>query len=78
MSNFNEYDQHDAVGLAELVNKGEVTPTELLETAISVAEQVNPEINAIVTKCYDEAREAAKMSLTDSPIACVPFLIKYL
>jgi Asp-tRNA(Asn)/Glu-tRNA(Gln) amidotransferase A subunit family amidase len=76
MSDFKEYDQIDAVGLAELVSKGEVTQTELLEKAISVAEQVNPKINAIVTKCYDAARESAKSPLPDSPIAGVPFLIK--
>jgi len=76
MSDFNEYDQYDAVGLAELVSKGEVTQTELLEKAISVSEQVNPIINAVVAECHDEAREAAKLPLPDSPIAGVPFLIK--
>ena len=28
---FSEYDQHDAVGLAECVAQGEVSPEELLE-----------------------------------------------
>jgi amidase/6-aminohexanoate-cyclic-dimer hydrolase len=76
MSNFNEYDQYDAVGLAKLVRDGELTQAELLETAIAVADRVNPQINAIVTECHDEARESAKSPLPDSAIAGVPFLIK--
>lgn len=76
MSDFKEYDRYDAVGLAELVRNKEITQAELLEKAISIAEQVNPAINAIVTKCFDAARETAKLPLPDSAIAGVPFLIK--
>ena len=41
MSDFKEYQDYDAVGLSELVRSGEVTQTDLLEKAISLAEEVN-------------------------------------
>jgi amidase len=34
MSGFADYEQYDALGLAELVRRGKVTPAELLEAAI--------------------------------------------
>lgn len=44
---FEEYRKHDAVGLAGLVSKGEVTPPELLEVAVSRMAAVDPKINAV-------------------------------
>ncbi len=76
MTDFAEYDQYDAVGLAELVRNKEVTPVELLEKAISVAEQVNPDLNAIVCRCDESAFETAQQPLPDTPVSGVPFLIK--
>ena len=55
---FEEYRKHDAVSLAELIAKREVSAKEVLEAAIARAEQVNPAINAIVHKQYDQARKA--------------------
>ena len=45
---FEEYRKHDAVSLARLIAKREVSAREVLETAITRAEEVNPAINAIV------------------------------
>lgn len=79
---FDEYVQHDATGLAELVQKGEVTPTELLETAITRAEAVNPHLNALVTPLYEQGRAMAlELSTPESPherapFRGVPFLLK--
>jgi amidase len=70
-----EYLQHDGVGLAELVRRGEVTASELLEAAIRRAEAVNPRLNAIVIPMYEIARERAAGALA-GPFAGVPFLIK--
>ena len=53
----NDYQQYDAVALAELVKKGETTASELVNAAIDRAESINPTINAIVTPMYDAARE---------------------
>ncbi len=73
---FNEYRQHDALGLAELVKKGAVTPEALLELAIQRTEAINPSINAVIHKLYDEARAAAPKVDHKAPFAGVPFLVK--
>jgi amidase len=74
--NFQEYRKHDATALAELIKKKEVTPQELLDIAIKRAEEVNPKINAVVTKLYDLGKEQIKTLDPDAPLAGVPFLIK--
>ncbi len=74
---FDEYVQHDALGLAELIRSGEVQPTELLDLALARAAQVNPALNAIVTPLHDAARaRCAQPFVADAPFAGVPFLIK--
>ena len=70
------YSNYDAVGLAELVASGQVTPAELLEEAIRRVERVNGEINAVVYPYYDEARERALSGLPEGPLQGVPFLLK--
>jgi amidase len=71
-----EYSDYDAVGLAELIRKREVTPAELVEAAIERIERHNPTLNAVVFKGYEDARRDAKASLADGPFRGVPFLIK--
>lgn len=66
----------DATSQAELVRKKEVKPIELVEAAIDRIEKVNPQINAVVTKMYDEARTAANATPNEAPFAGVPFLLK--
>ena len=44
---FEDYRAHDAVGLAELVARREVSGAELLETAAARMAEVNPKINAV-------------------------------
>jgi amidase len=66
----------DAVGLGGLVNQGEVTPAELVDAAIARAETVNPAINAIAERLYDQARETAARVDRALPLAGVPFAIK--
>ena len=66
----------DATAQAELVRKKEVKPIELIEAAIGRIEKVNPRINAIVTKMYDQARAEANTASSDAPFAGVPFLLK--
>jgi amidase len=71
-----DYPAYDAVGLAELVRRGEVTPLELLEAAIARTEQLNPELNAVIYRMYAHARELATRPLPDGPFRGVPFLLK--
>ncbi|HEX3916689.1 MAG TPA: amidase family protein [Caulobacteraceae bacterium] len=70
-----DYSDYDGVGLAALVRKGEVTPGELVEAAITRIERHNPAINAVVYKPYDEARAKAD-NLPDGPLRGAPFLVK--
>jgi amidase len=76
MSSFDDYARYDGLGLAELVRKKEVKPAELVEEAIRRIEQLNPQINAVVHKMYDLARQAADGDLPDGPFTGVPFLLK--
>lgn len=66
----------DAVALAELVRRGEVSPAELVDEAINRIEKLNPELNAVITPLFDEARAAARGELPDGPFRGVPFLLK--
>ena len=71
-----EYVRHDALALAGLVRRGEVSAAELLEAAIARIEAHNPALNAVVRKRYDAARaEASRVDLA-APLAGVPFLVK--
>jgi len=68
--------EYDAVGQAELVRKGEISPSELVEAAIARLEKVNPQINCVAEKTYEQARAAAKSVDRGAPLAGVPFAIK--
>ena len=66
----------DATALAERVRRGDVQPIELVEQAIAAIEKVNPQLNAVVHRMYDQARAAAKGTLPDGPFRGVPFVVK--
>ncbi len=72
---FEEYRKCDAVGLADLVRRRAVSALEVVETAIERAEAVNPSINALVERLYDDARSRAGAS-PEGPLAGAPFAIK--
>ena len=50
-----EYDTLDAIGLAALVRARELSPREVMEEAIRRAELVNPALNFIAHRAYDDA-----------------------
>ena len=76
---FPEYGEYDGVGLAGLVRAGEVSAREVLEEAIRRAEAVNPALNFLCHKAYDDARRAADdPALPDGPFKGVPWLVKEL
>jgi amidase len=67
----------DATAQAELVQRGELTPLELVDAAIARIERLNPTLNAVITPLYDEARAVAvSPDLPDGPFRGVPFLLK--
>ncbi len=73
---FRDYGDYDALGLADLVRKGEVTPGELLDEALARTAAVNPHINAVIHLMEGRAREAIASGLPAGPFRGVPFLIK--
>jgi amidase len=73
---FADYEQYDALGLADLVKRGKVSPAELLESAIERVEARNGAVNAVTMKLYDYGRKAIADGLPDGPFTGVPFLLK--
>ncbi|MER7697687.1 MULTISPECIES: amidase [unclassified Streptomyces] len=72
-----EYVAYDAVGLAELVARGEVTSGELEAVALKAVSAVNPLINAVVETWPAEGGEGADRTCAEAaPLAGVPFLLK--
>jgi amidase len=66
----------DATAQAELVRSEELSPAELVESAIERAERLNPDLNAIIHPLYEQGVEAARGELPDGPFRGVPFLFK--
>ena len=48
MISLTDYSSHDGLGLAALVARKEVTPKELLDTALAAVAKVNPQLNAVL------------------------------
>lgn len=71
-----DYENHDMLGLAELVRTGEATPAELLDEALRRVEERNPIVNAVVTNMHDQAVQAIESGLPDGTFTGVPFLLK--
>ena len=66
----------DAVALADLVRTKQISPKELLDSAIARAEKINPQYNFMAQKHYDYARSTIEKGLPDGPFRGVPFLLK--
>jgi len=71
-----EYERYDALGLADLVRRRQVTPQELLDAAMARVEARDGAINAVVTRMYDAARAAIAAGLPAGPFTGVPFMLK--
>lgn len=76
MGKIAEYDDYDAVGLAELVHARHLTADELLTEALARVGRLNPELNAVVLLQEAKARAAIKKGLPQGPFTGVPFLLK--
>jgi amidase len=66
----------DAVGQAELVRTGKVSPLELVDAAISRIERLNPLVNAVASIDFELARKRARTIEHTGPLAGVPTLVK--
>jgi len=67
---------HDAIALAELIKRGEITAEELLDVVVNRIETLNPRLNAIEQQNIELAREKARQGLPEGPLSGVPTFIK--
>lgn len=72
---FKEYSQYDAMGLAQLIDDGQISPKEALMAAIERANHLNPKLNAIIHR-FDDRALAACDTLPKGAFFGVPFLLK--
>ena len=66
----------DGLGLAELVRTRQVSPSELLESAVTRAEQAQARVNCFAALFPDLAREQIAKGVAEGPYAGVPFVTK--
>lgn len=76
MSDFEDILYLDATAQSELIRRKEIKSIELLEASIEKIEELNPELNLVITKLFDEAKRAAMGKLPDGSFTGVPFLMK--
>ena len=75
--NFQDYIRYDAVGLAELIRKKEVSADEVLQAALSRLDEVNPKLNLLAHDLRERAAAwQGSSENADMPLAGVPFLLK--
>jgi amidase len=71
-----EYSAYDALGLAELVARKEVSAKELAHTAAAARAKVDGALNAVVELYPDRIEDLDEASLGNGPFRGVPLLIK--
>ena len=71
-----EFIHLDATAQAHAIANGDISPTEAVDAAITQAQKVNPQLNAIIHEQFDTARAQAKGSLPDGPFRGVPMVLK--
>ena len=71
-----EYSKYDGLGLAELVRRGEVSPADLIDSAVDAIARLNPKLNCVVQQLPQHGRAQIKRGLPYGPFRGVPFLVK--
>ena len=71
-----EYDRHDALGLADLIARKQISPLELLVAVRQRVEALNPKLNAFCQLFSDKAEAQIKQGLPAGPLRGVPFALK--
>jgi len=66
----------DATEQAKLIRTGQVSVLEMVTSAIERIELLNPNLNAVVTKSFDQAIDIAKSNPISGPFSGVPYLVK--
>jgi amidase len=76
MSDSKKLVHSDAISHAELVKNGEYTSEEMVEIYIENIEKLNPKLNAVISKTYENARSITSNKNPEAPFYGVPTLIK--
>jgi amidase len=76
MTGFADYADYDGLGMADLVRRKAVSPSELVAAAYDAIERLNPKLNAVVHQLQETARETLHAGPADGPFHGVPFLLK--
>lgn len=76
MSKLQNYQDFDALGLAELVRKKQVSSLDLLSEARIRLDDVNPDLNAVICPMDSLADSLAAKTDFRAPFCGVPFLVK--
>jgi Asp-tRNA(Asn)/Glu-tRNA(Gln) amidotransferase A subunit family amidase len=71
-----EYANYDALGLAALVAKKQITPGELLSAVRGRVEALNPKLNAFCHLFFEKAEAQIKQGLPAGAFRGVPFALK--
>jgi amidase len=66
----------DAIGVAEAIRAGSVSRAEVIEAAIARTEAVNPALNGLAYKAFQQARVTATAGPAGGPLSGVPTFIK--
>ena len=66
----------DGTAQAELVARGEVSPSELVDAAIERTTRLDPRLGVLVSERFERARAEAAGPLPEGPFRGVPFLLK--
>ena len=76
MGTVSEYARLDALAMADLVRRREVSATDLLDSALERVDRLNPRLNAIVHRLESYARNAIAAGLPEGLFTGVPLVVK--
>jgi len=75
MTKLDDYEEYDCLALADLVRRRETTAAEVVQAAVERIQSRNSDLNAVVTRAFEQARESLS-DLPEGPLHGVPFLLK--
>lgn len=77
MMSWEEWSNLDAIGVAELIKKGEITPRDVAQQVAAGIDGLNPEINSVIEVFGDVVDDPLKDGMNPAGVfAGVPFLMK--
>ena len=68
-----EYARLDAVELSYLIGRGEVSPVELVDTCEAIVDALDGQLNAVVSRHFEIARENSAAYASRGPFFGIPF-----